>query len=94
MGEDRIECECNSQLSITGPECSCTEEINVRGGRGERSLLQVHSPGKAPPVPAQPQTFPAPYNTNSLSERSGVHTLPAPQNAPLKAEGYVCQLLD
>lgn len=63
MGGDRIECKCSSQLSITDPECSCTEKINARGEWGERSLLQVHTLGKHPlfqPSPKHPPDLTTP----------------------------------
>lgn len=54
-----------------------------------RSVLQVHTPGKAPPAPPQPQISLRHHNTNSW----GSHTASSSKQ-PVKAEGYLGQLLD
>lgn len=62
----------------------------------DKPAAGTYTLGKHPPFHPSPKhpldTTTLEFN-NSLSERSGIHTLPAPQKGPVKAS-YLCQLLD
>lgn len=60
---------------------------------GNKPAAGGHALGKHPlfhPSPKHLLGTTTPRFNKSLSERCGVHMLPAPQKGPVKAEGYLC----